>query len=107
MYQNLNKKQKIIFNRIVTHYNDTILDHQVEMLRILIMRTARTRKSYFIKAIRGQLHTIAENRTKLPVIVITPTGVAAFNINRATIHSTLSILIMNNKKFELNSIHLK
>ena len=26
MYQNLNKKQKIIFNRIVTHYNDMILD---------------------------------------------------------------------------------
>jgi hypothetical protein len=80
MYQNLNEKQKIIFNRIVTHYNDTILGHQVEALRILIMGTAGTRKSYLIKAIRGRLRTMAENGTKSSVIVIAPTGVAAFNI---------------------------
>ena len=52
VYQNLNEKQKIIFNRIETHYNNTILGHQVEALRILIMGTTGTRKSYLIKAIR-------------------------------------------------------
>ncbi|GBC48412.2 ATP-dependent DNA helicase PIF1 [Rhizophagus irregularis DAOM 181602=DAOM 197198] len=41
-----------------------------------------------------------------PVLVIAPTGVASFNINRATIHSTLSIPIKNNKD-ELSGIRLK
>jgi len=44
---------------------------------------------------------------KFSVAVIIPTSVAAFNINRGTIHSTFFILIMNNKKLELDSIRLK
>jgi GTPase SAR1 family protein len=107
MYQNLNEKQKIIFDRIETHYKNTIFGHQVEALRILIMGTAGTGKSYLIKAIRGRLRTMATNEIKLPVILIAPTGVAAFNINGATVHSTLSIPIMNDKKFDLNSTRLK
>ena len=50
-YHKLNKKQKAIFNQIETHYTNTISGHQVELLRILIMGTAKTRKSYPIKAI--------------------------------------------------------
>jgi hypothetical protein len=41
------------------------------------------------------------------VLIIAPIGVAIFNINRATIHLTLSILIMNDKNYELDNIHLK
>ncbi len=106
-YQNLNEKQKRIFKRIEKHYNDTILRHRIEPLRIIVMGTAGTRKSYLIKAIRGRLHTMAGKEGKSPVLVIAPTGVAAFNINGAMIHSTLSVLIMNDKKYELNSIRLK
>ena len=53
MHQNLNEKQKIIFDRIEKHYNDTISGLQVDALRILIMGTVGTGKSYLIKAIRG------------------------------------------------------
>jgi len=70
------------------------------------MGTAGTGKSYLIKAIRERLRTMSRNG-KSPVIVIAPTGVAAFNINGATIHSMLSIPITNDKKVELNSISLK
>jgi ATP-dependent DNA helicase PIF1 len=106
-YQKLNEKQKTIFNRIETHYTNTISGHQVEPLRILIMGTAGTGKSYLIKAITSRLRTIAGNGNNQPTTVIAPTGVAAFNINGTTIHSTLSIPIMNDKKYELVGIGLK
>jgi ATP-dependent DNA helicase PIF1 len=106
-YDSLNQKQKTIFKRIEKHYEDTILGQQVEPLRIIVMGTAGTGKSYVIKAIRARLRAMAEKDGKSPVLVIAPTGVAAFNINGSTIHSTLSIPIMNDKKYELNSIRLK
>src|SRR5688572_10318458 len=64
-------------------------------------------KSYLIKTIRTRLHTIAGKNGKLPILVITLTGVAAFNINGLTIHSILFILIMKDKKYELNGNRLK
>ncbi len=62
------------------------------------MGTAGTGKSYLIRAIRQRLQTMCGEESNPPVIVIAPTGVAAFNINRATIHSTLSIPICNDKR---------
>ena len=50
-YQNLNENQKKVFNQIETHYNDILTCNQVEPLRILVMGTAGTGKSYLIKAI--------------------------------------------------------
>ena len=50
---------------------------------------------------------MAGNESHSPVQVIAPTGVAAFNINGTTIHSTLSLPIINNKKFELEGNQLK
>ena len=72
------------------------------------MGTAGTRKSYLIRAIRNRLNIMAAgNGSESPVQVVAPTGVAAFNINGTTIHSTLSIPILNNKDFELGSNRLK
>src|ERR1700722_11402912 len=71
---------------------------QVEALRMIIMGTAGTGKSYLIRAIRERLRTIAGTGQNPPVIVLAPTGVAAFNINGATIHSMLSIPIINDKR---------
>jgi len=85
IYNNLNENQKIMFNRIKTHNNDAILGREGEALRILIMGTAGTGKSYLIKAISEQLRIMARNE-KSPLIVIAPTGVAAFNIDGGTIH---------------------
>jgi ATP-dependent DNA helicase PIF1 len=106
-YQNLNEKQKLIFERIEAHYHNIMSGQQVDALRILIMGTAGTGKSYLIKAIRQRLRTMSSNSEKSPVLVIAPTGVAAFNINGATIHTTLSIPILNDKKYDLNGIRLK
>jgi len=51
-----------------------------------------------IKAIRGRLCEMVGNGTESPVVVVAPTGVAAFNINGSTIHSTFSIPINVNNK---------
>ncbi len=107
-HQKLNKKQRIVFNRIESHYNSILTGNPVEALRIIIMGTAGTGKSYLIRAIRNRLNIMAAgNGSESPVQVVAPTGVAAFNINGTTIHSTLSIPILNNKDFELGSNRLK
>ena len=69
------------------------------------MGTAGTGKSYLIRTIRKRLCEMARSGLKV-VKVITPTGVAAFNINSVTIHSTLSLPIYNNKWSDLNSSRL-
>jgi len=47
-------------------------------------------------------------RSKSPVLMVVLTGVAAFNINRMTIHSMLSIpIINNNKNLDINGEWLK
>lgn len=71
------------------------------------MRTVETKKFYLIRAIWEWLHMLAEKYRESLVLVIALTGVVAFNINRVTIHSTLFILIINDKKYNLNSIYLK
>jgi hypothetical protein len=43
--------------------------------------------------------TMTGNRSQSLVLVITPTGITAFNINGLTIHTTLSIPLYNNKSF--------
>jgi hypothetical protein len=46
-------------------------------------------------------------RSKAPVVVLAPTGVAAFNINGVTIHSSLSIPIITNKSLDVKGERLK
>jgi len=52
-YQTLNEKQKIVFKRIESHYNDILIGHQAEPLKIIVIGTAGTGKTYLIKTIRG------------------------------------------------------
>src|SRR6266498_5584034 len=96
--QNLNQKQNRVLTRIESHYNDILMGKQVDSLKIIIMGTAGTGKSYLIRTIRQRLQTMCGEESNPPVIVIAPTRVAAFNINGATIHSTLSIPICNDKR---------
>ncbi|PKC54023.1 hypothetical protein RhiirA1_355365, partial [Rhizophagus irregularis] len=51
-YQTLNNNQKILFRRIESHYHDALAGRKVEPLRIIVMGTAGTGKTYLIKAIR-------------------------------------------------------
>ena len=70
--------------------------------------TAGTGKTYLIKGIRKRLCEAKGTGSKAPLVVIAPTGVAAFNINGTTIHSAFSIPITNsNKKLELKGENLK
>ena len=97
-YQMLNDNQKIVFKRIESYYLDMLAGHQVDPLKIIVMGTTETGKTYLIKAIWSKLQEMAGIRSKLLVVVLAPMGVAAFNINGITIHSKLSIPIINNAK---------
>src|SRR3954452_7986152 len=79
--RNLNQNQNQVLTRIESHYNDILIGKKVDLLKIIIMGTAGTGKSYLIRAIREKLQTMCEEESNPPVIVIAPTGGAAFNIN--------------------------
>jgi|SRR6266542_547267 len=99
--------QKKVFTRIELHYKSILKGDQVEALQIMVIGTADTGKSYLIKAICQRLCSMAGNGFETPILVITPTGITAFNINSSTIYSMLFILIFNKKSFDLNSDQLK
>src|SRR5947209_1015776 len=50
---------------------------------------------------------MAENDSNTLIRVIAHTGIAAYNINGATVHSTLSLPIYNNQSTELDRNKLK
>jgi hypothetical protein len=106
-YQDLNKNQKKVFNRIEAHYNKILTRDQIKPLKILVMGTTGTGKLYLIRAIKGRLRRMAGIGSKTPVLVIAPTGVAAFNINGSMIHLTLSIPILTDKSININGDKLK
>ncbi|GES78967.1 ATP-dependent DNA helicase Pif1-like [Rhizophagus clarus] len=80
-FQTLNVKQNSVLKQIELHYNNILMGKEVEALRMIIMGTAGTGKSYLIRVIREKLQTIARSGHNLPIIVLALIGVAAFNIN--------------------------
>src|SRR6266542_5922936 len=86
-YQTLNDIQKTIFKRIESHYQEVLAGHQAKPLRLIVIGTAGTGKTYLIKAIRSTLQEMKEASSKLPIIVLASTGVVAFNIDGITVHS--------------------
>ena len=46
-YQMLNDNQKMVFKRVESHYYDVLEGRQSEPLGIIVMGTARTKKTYF------------------------------------------------------------
>ena len=50
-YQSLNDNQKMVFKRIESHYQNVLAGHQDEPLKIIVMGTAGTGKTYLIDAI--------------------------------------------------------
>ena len=82
-------------------------DNQTEPLRIIIMETAGTGKTYLINAIRGRLREMMGVRSKSPVLVLASTDIATFNINGIMIYSALSIPIIANKNLDINGKRLK
>ncbi|RHZ78599.1 hypothetical protein Glove_159g42 [Diversispora epigaea] len=73
-YQSLNEKQMTVFKRIELHYQNMLAEHQEEPLRIIIMGTAGTGKSYLIKAIKCRLNEMAGVESKTSILILAPTG---------------------------------
>src|SRR6266542_1556880 len=80
---------------------------EVGALRIIVMGTAGTEKSYLIKAIRNMLYEMGGVESKRTVLVIALTGVAMFNIKGMMIHSALSIPISTNDNLDIEGERLK
>ena len=106
--RSLNEKQRIIFERVESHCISRITNQSIDPLQIIIMGTAGTGKSYLINIIRERLCEIAkEYNSHENIIVLAPTGVAAFNIEGSTIHSSLSVPIYGTNVNELEGESLK
>jgi len=88
--------------------SDHILeDYQVNLLRIIIIGTAGTEKTYLINTIQSRFLEMVRVRFKSPTLVFALTNVTAFNINGIMIYLTLSILIIVDKNLDINSKQLK
>ena len=75
-----------------------------EPLRMIILGGAGTGKSVTIQKIANYINSRLGNGS---VLLMAPTGVAAFNINGCTIHSALSIRVGSNVDAELNPKNLR
>ncbi|XP_059064096.1 uncharacterized protein LOC131856356 [Cryptomeria japonica] len=85
----LSPKQKVALDIVLQHHNKQFA---TTPLRMIVQGTAGTGKSFLIDCIRKQLNistTVKQN----PLLVLAPTGVAAFNIQATTIHAGLRIPI--------------
>ncbi|CAG8456659.1 16503_t:CDS:2 [Cetraspora pellucida] len=100
--QTLNNNQMKVFKRIESYYCNVLTGCHVEPLKIIILGTAGTGKSYLVNVIRYTLHQMTEIGAK------SPTDAAAFNINSITIHLVLSIAINDgNDNLDINGERVK
>ena len=107
----LNMKQREVFNFIHKWSRDYIKSlrckviKKVKSFRIFITGSAGVGKSHLIKAIFLSLNRVSEYKggdaEKPKILLLAPTGVAARNINRTTIHSGLGIDV-GSKLYPLN-----
>ncbi|XP_059073384.1 uncharacterized protein LOC131874156 [Cryptomeria japonica] len=88
-YMTLSDKQKKAVDIIMTHYERS--QNKVPLFMI-IQGTAGTGKSYLIGAISQALENAAMP-SRSPLLLLAPTGVAAFNIGASKVHSKLRIPI--------------
>ena len=86
MDQCLQGKQRKVYDQVELHSRN----NDLAPLRIIVLGTAGTGKSFLIKKLK---HLLIEK-----IAIVAPTGVAAFNVNGSTIHNLLKIF--PNKEFE-------
>ena len=72
-------------------------------LRMIIQGTTGTGKSLLINCVREMLIALAGSEPS-PIMLLAPTGVAAFNIQASTIHSTLHLPIKYLTPLEGNAL---
>src|SRR5256885_15670116 len=79
-----------------------------DLLRLIMLGTAGTDKSFLINMIQNRLNKIAQdhNVNISPIMLLALTGVAAFNIHGLTIHLSFFISV-SSKTFDLTGENLK
>ena len=92
----LSPKQQLALKLILDH---SIANNQTEPLYMLLQGTAGTGKSYLINCIRMSLQNTSPHGLT-PILVLAPTGIAAFNIHATTIHVALKIPIREMKPLQ-------
>nr|XP_057929526.1 uncharacterized protein LOC131129730 [Doryrhamphus excisus] len=95
LIRSLNNTQMDIFYKIRQWCLDKVGGRKPEPLHLFITGGAGTGKSHLIKAIQYEatrlLSTMCRQPDNISVCLAAPTGIAAYNLNATTIHSTLSI----------------
>ncbi len=95
LIRSLNEIQLSVFYRIRQWCLDKINGRNPDPLHVFITGGAGTGKSHLIKAIQYEsmrlLSTVCRRPDNVCVLLTAPTGIAAYNLRAATIHSTFSI----------------
>ena len=84
-HDSLSPTQCMAFDVVVSHFRNTT---SAPSLKMVIQGTARTGKSYLISCLKYSLQTPCE-QSGCVLLLLAPTGVAAFNIHASTIRSAL------------------
>nr|XP_057908359.1 uncharacterized protein LOC131104820 [Doryrhamphus excisus] len=95
LIRSLNNTQMDIFYKVRQWCLEKVGGRKPEPLHLFITGGAGTGKSHLIKAIHYEatrlLSTMCRQPDNISVCLTAPTGIAAYNLNATTIHSTLSI----------------
>ena len=95
LVRSLNETQMSIFYQIRQWCLDKISGKNPDPFHVFITGGAGTGKSHLIKALQYEtarlLSTLCENPDSVCVLLTAPTGIAAYNLDAATIHNTFSI----------------
>ncbi|XP_038139885.1 uncharacterized protein LOC119782800 [Cyprinodon tularosa] len=95
LIRSLNERQFSIFYEIRQWCLDKVNGKNPKSMHMFITGGAGTGKSHLIKAIQYEsnriLSPLSRNPDNICVLLTAPTGIAAYNLEAATIHSTFSI----------------
>ncbi|XP_029931521.1 uncharacterized protein LOC115376171 [Myripristis murdjan] len=95
LIRSLNETQLAVFYKVRQWCLQKVMGKNPEPLRVFVTGGAGTGKSHLIKAIEYEagrlLSTLCDQPDDICVLLTAPTGIAAYNLNAATIHHTLSI----------------
>ncbi|XP_029933198.1 uncharacterized protein LOC115377526 [Myripristis murdjan] len=95
LIRSLNETQLAVFYKVRQWCLQKVMGKNPEPLRVFVTGGAGTGKSHLIRAIQYEagrlLSTLCDQPDDICVLITAPTGIAAYNLNAATIHHTLSI----------------
>uniref|UniRef100_A0A667ZG45 ATP-dependent DNA helicase n=1 Tax=Myripristis murdjan TaxID=586833 RepID=A0A667ZG45_9TELE len=95
LIRSLNETQLAVFYKVRQWCLQKVMGKNPEPLRVFVTGGAGTGKSHLIRAIEYEagrlLSTLCDQPDDICVLLTAPTGIAAYNLNAATIHHTLSI----------------